>query len=73
MHLGSAGLGGAFCLACVAVSSEKARAAVAKDGNKLRNSLGGVPREQKMLKGHLPRVIYHRVYSNIRRETRQKS
>ena len=21
--------------------------------------LGGVPREQKMLKGHLPRVIYH--------------
>lgn len=26
-----AGLGGAFCLACVAVSSEKARAAVAKD------------------------------------------
>ena len=37
------------------------------------NSLGGVPREQKMLKGHLPRVIYHRVYSNIRRETRQKS
>ena len=28
---------------------------------------GGVPREQKMLKGHLPRVIYHRVYSNIRR------
>ena len=30
--------------------------------------LGGVPREQKMLKGHLPRVIYHRVYSNIRRQ-----
>jgi len=25
-------------------------------------SLGGVPREQKMLKGHLPRVIYHQVY-----------
>ena len=24
---------------------------------------GGVPREQKMLKGHLPRVTYHRVYS----------
>ena len=24
--------------------------------------LGGVPREQKMLKGHLPRVIYHQVY-----------
>ena len=23
---------------------------------------GGVPREQKMLKGHLPRVIYHQVY-----------
>ena len=26
------------------------------------NGLGGVPREQKMLKGHLPRVIYHQVY-----------
>ena len=25
-------------------------------------SLGGVPREQKNLKGHLPRVIYHQVY-----------
>ena len=23
---------------------------------------GEVPREQKMLKGHLPRVIYHKVY-----------
>jgi hypothetical protein len=23
---------------------------------------GGVPREQKMRKGHLPRVIYHQVY-----------
>ena len=22
----------------------------------------GVPREQKMLKGHLPRVIHHQVY-----------
>ena len=26
------------------------------------SSLGGVPREQKMLKGHLPRVVYHQVY-----------
>ena len=24
--------------------------------------MGGVSREQKMLKGHLPRVIYHQVY-----------
>ena len=24
--------------------------------------LEGVPREQKMLKGHLPRVTYHQVY-----------
>jgi len=30
---------------------------------------GGVPREQKILKGHLPRVIYHHVYySSIRRK-----
>ena len=29
----------------------------------MRNpKLGGVPREQKLLKGHLPRVIYHQVY-----------
>jgi len=26
------------------------------------HSLGGVPREQKMIKGHLPRVIYHQEY-----------
>ena len=25
--------------------------------------LGGVPREQKMLKGHIPRVKYHQLYS----------
>ena len=25
-------------------------------------SVEGVPREQKMLKGHLPRVLYHQVY-----------
>ena len=25
-------------------------------------SLGGVPRVQKMLKGHLPRVMYHQAY-----------
>ena len=24
--------------------------------------LGGVPRKQKMLKGHRPRVVYHRLY-----------
>ena len=24
--------------------------------------IGGVPREHKMLKGHLPRVMYHQVY-----------
>ena len=26
------------------------------------SSPGGVPLEQKMLKGHLPRVIYHQVH-----------
>ena len=35
------------------------------------SSLGGVPQEQKMLKGHLPRVIYHLVCSNIRRKTEE--
>ena len=25
-----------------------------------RHGVGGVPREQKMLKGHLPMVIYHK-------------
>ena len=28
----------------------------------LQSTLGGVPREQKMLKGHLPRVVYPQVY-----------
>ena len=28
----------------------------------LGTSLGGVPREQKILKGHPPRVIYYQVY-----------
>ena len=32
------------------------------EGVEVYSSLGGVPREQKMLKGHLPRVIYHQVY-----------
>jgi len=27
------------------------------------NFLRGVPREQKMLKAHLPRVVYHQVYN----------
>jgi hypothetical protein len=31
-------------------------------------SLGGILRELKMLKGHLPRVTYHRAYFSIRRE-----
>ena len=35
------------------------------------SGLGGVPREQKMLKGHLPRVIYHQVcyYTKIKRRS----
>ena len=32
--------------------------------------LGGIPREQKMLKGHLPRVINHQVHFSIRRYLR---
>ena len=30
-----------------------------------RRALGWVPREQNMLKGHLPRVIYHLVYEEF--------
>ena len=30
---------------------------------------GRVPREQKMLKGHLPRVIYHQVYYYTKKNT----
>ena len=26
------------------------------------SGLGGVPQQQKMLKGHIPRFIYHQVY-----------
>jgi len=35
-----------------------------------RRALGGVHREQKMLKGHLTRVIYITKYTNIRRQSR---
>ena len=34
----------------------------------LVGSLGGELREQKMLKGHLPRVIYHQVYKYTKRK-----
>ena len=27
---------------------------------------GGVPREEKMLKGHLPKIIYHQVYQHTK-------
>ena len=30
--------------------------------------LGGLPREKKLLKGHLPRVVYITKYTSIRRE-----
>ena len=33
------------------------------------SGLGGVPWEQKMLEGHLPRVIYHRVYKFAKIQT----
>ena len=33
--------------------------------------LGGVPREQKMLQGHLPRVMYHQVYQCTKIKIRQ--
>ena len=32
------------------------------DRLRVGTSLGGVPREQKMLKGHQPRIMYHQVY-----------
>ena len=35
---------------------------VIDSGHTRETSLGGVPREQKMLQGHLPRVIYQQVY-----------
>ena len=31
-----------------------------------RRALGGVPKEQTMLKGHLPRVIDHQAYSHTK-------
>jgi len=33
-------------------------------------SLKGVPRWQKMLKGHLPRAMYHQVYKSTKIEIR---
>jgi len=46
---------------CVAGDSGSA-ADSQSDGSFERTDLGGVLREQKMLKGHLPRVIHHHVY-----------
>ena len=34
-----------------------------------RSALGGVPQEQEMLKGRLPRVIYHQEYLSLRGPT----
>jgi len=34
----------------------------------LVGSMGGVPRDQKMFKGHLPRVIYHQVYEYTKKK-----
>jgi len=42
-------------------AQRRARRSTLNDA-RLRVGSGGVPREQKMLKGHLPRVIYHEVY-----------
>jgi len=48
-----------LCLPTVGTGGQ----AMSCDDDRLRvGSLGGVPREQKMLKGHLPRVIYRQVY-----------
>ena len=33
------------------------------------NGLGEVPREQKILKGHLPRVVYHQIYLQTKEES----
>ena len=53
------------------IAPQRWSCSVVKWSNGLRvgrlNGLGGVPREQKILKGHLPRVMYYRVYMCIRR------
>ena len=48
----------------IKVLSEGIKEAEAKSGgdDRLRASLGEVPREQRMLKGHLPRVMYNQAY-----------
>ena len=43
------------------VPSIRFRAAFCPDAATFEMILGGVPREQKMLMGHLPRVIYYQV------------
>jgi len=50
------------CFVSRGPTEETRHAAVANNDDRLRvGRLGGVPLEQKMLKGHLPRVIYHHV------------
>jgi len=44
--------------ACKRITHQTLRSAIPRDVGLF---LGGVPREQKMLKGHLTRVIYHQI------------
>ena len=46
-------------ITCARPSDDRLRVGLVGVGE--RRALGGVPREQNMLKGHLPRVIYHQV------------
>ena len=50
------------CRACSGVRGELDVGVVPLFVAVIDSGLGGVPREQKMLKGYLPRVIYHQVY-----------
>ena len=42
-------------------------------GAVIDSGLVGVPREQKMLEGHLPSVIYHHVYSYTKKRGATKA
>ena len=41
------------------------------DSGWLAQRVGGLPREQKMLKGHLTKVIYHLVYQHTKSTSSQ--
>jgi len=63
------GVGSEVCVMCLTAAVAWCRTIIEFTWPRVEDS-GEVPREQKMLKGHLPRVIYITKYTSLRRQNR---